>query len=181
MEVGALTDLVDVVLARAWARAGHFHGELHWRCVAGSAVRLAADVDGADAVVGFCFGLVHDTRRVNEDLDPEHGHRAASLVRELEAEGALPLSGDHIDLLATAVALHADGQVSADPTVGVCWDADRLHLPRVGIDPDPSLLSTVAARDPAQSRAAATLRASPDVWAELVARVERAERVRLGA
>ena len=93
----------------------------------------------------------------------------------------LPLSSDHIDLLATAVALHADGQVSVDPTVGVCWDADRLHLPRVGIDPDPSLLSTVAARDPAQSRAAATLRASPDVWAELVARVERAERVRLGA
>ena len=76
----------------------------------------------------------------NEDFDPEHGPRAASLIRELEAEGALPLTSDRVDLLATAVALHADGQVSADPTIGVCWDADRLHLPRVGIDPDPSLL-----------------------------------------
>ena len=141
--------------------------------MAGSAVRLAAAVDGADTVVGFCFGLIHDTRRVNEDIDPEHGPRAASLVRELRAEGALPLAADRVDLLATAVALHADGQVSADPTIGVCWDADRLHLPRVGIDPDPSLLSTVAARDPSQSLTAAALRGSPDDWAELVARVGR--------
>jgi hypothetical protein len=35
--------------------------------------------------------------------------------------------------------------VSADGTIGTCWDADRLDLPRVGIWPSAALLSTDAA------------------------------------
>jgi hypothetical protein len=31
-------------------------------------------------------------------------------------------------------------------TVGVCWDADRLHLWRIAVTPDPSRLSTAAGR-----------------------------------
>jgi hypothetical protein len=38
------------------------------------------------------------------------------------------------------------GQLSTDPTVGVCFDADRLDLGRVGIEPDPELISTDAGR-----------------------------------
>jgi uncharacterized protein len=37
--------------------------------------------------------------------------------------------------------------VSADPTIGVCWDADRLDLPRVGRTIQPRLLNTGAARE----------------------------------
>jgi hypothetical protein len=37
--------------------------------------------------------------------------------------------------------------VTDDPTVGACWDADRLDLPRVGVTVDPRLLSTAAARN----------------------------------
>jgi hypothetical protein len=36
--------------------------------------------------------------------------------------------------------------LSTDPTVGVCFDADRLDLGRVGIEPDPELMSTEAGR-----------------------------------
>jgi uncharacterized protein len=49
-------------------------------------------------------------------------------------------------LLLRALTEHADGYKSEDPTIGVCWDADRLDLPRVGIQPNRELLSTTAAR-----------------------------------
>src|SRR4051794_34897034 len=37
-----------------------------------------------------------------------------------------------LEVLATACTGHADGGTSADPTVGACWDADRLNLWWVG-------------------------------------------------
>jgi uncharacterized protein len=49
-------------------------------------------------------------------------------------------------LLAFACEEHTNGGVGPDPTVGVCWDADRLNLWQVGIRPDPRWLSTEAAR-----------------------------------
>jgi uncharacterized protein len=45
-----------------------------------------------------------------------------------------------------ALTYHADGLVSEHPTIGCCWDADRLDLPRCGIRVDPVMLSTPAAR-----------------------------------
>ncbi len=49
-------------------------------------------------------------------------------------------------LLGFACEEHTNGDVSSDPTIGVCWDADRMNLWRVGIKPDPHELSTEAAR-----------------------------------
>jgi len=59
---------------------------------------------------------------------------------------AFDLEEAEIGLLGFACEEHANGGVSPDPTVGVCWDADRLNLWRVGIRPDPRFLSTEAAR-----------------------------------
>ena len=71
-----------------------------------------------------------------------------------------------------ALRLHSEGRVSADPTIGTCWDADRLHLPRVSIVPDPAFLSTRAARAPERlSDAEALRRDGPPAWDELVALV----------
>ncbi|TML82741.1 MAG: hypothetical protein E6G09_09645, partial [Actinobacteria bacterium] len=36
------------------------------------------------------------------------------------------------------------GLTTTNPTIGCCWDADRLDLGRVGIEPDPELMSTIA-------------------------------------
>lgn len=44
--------------------------------------------------------------------------------------------------------LQSDGHTDADITVQTCWDADRLDLGRVGINPAPEKLCTIAARDP---------------------------------
>jgi uncharacterized protein len=48
--------------------------------------------------------------------------------------------------LIAACLLHSDGLTSADPTVGSCWDADRLNLWRLGWTPAASLMSTVDGR-----------------------------------
>ena len=45
-------------------------------------------------------------------------------------------------LLDYAIRHHVDGDVSDDPTIGTCWDADRLDLGRVGIVPDEQYMST---------------------------------------
>lgn len=166
--------IVETVLPRAWRRDSAFHGEEHWRCVTATGLALAPTVGGVDATLVFCFGLLHDTRRVNEAVDPEHGERAAAFADELRAEGVLPLADQRFDLLASALVHHSNGLVSPDPTTGTCWDADRLHLPRVAIQPRPDLLSTRAAHGPAQLAAAEALRVGgPPSWEALVALAAR--------
>jgi uncharacterized protein len=169
VEAGSLSTLVDVVLPRAWRRDSPWHGEIHWRCVTATALALAATDERVDRSLVFCFGLLHDTRRENEAVDPGHGARAAELAAVLRAEGVMPLRGNEFAALDEALRLHSDGRVSADPSIGTCWDADRLHLPRVSIEPDPSLLSTRAARAPGRLSEAETLRRDgPPAWDALV-------------
>jgi len=169
VEAGCLSTLVDVVLPRAWRRTSAWHGEAHWRCVTATGLGLA-DTDAAvDRLLVFCFGLLHDTRRENEAVDPAHGLRAAEFAETLRDEGVLTLDTSRFGVLREALELHSDGQVSTDPTIGTCWDADRLHLPRVSIDPDRALLSTGAARRPEQLVEATALRRDgPPPWDVLV-------------
>jgi uncharacterized protein len=169
VEAGSLSALVDGALSRAWRRDSPWHGDHHWRCVTATGLGLASETDGADPATVFCFGLLHDTRRENEAVDPGHGGRAAALAGELRAVGLLPLDDRRFGLLTDALTHHSDGRISAEPTVGTCWDADRLHLPRVSIEPNPALFSTPAARAPGRVLAASALRVQgPPGWPELV-------------
>ena len=58
------------------------------------------------------------------------------------------LAADQLTLLKFACEHHEKGRVSDNPTVGCCWDADRLDLGRVGITPHPSRLCTNIAKLP---------------------------------
>lgn len=122
------------------------HGPRHWRAVARVGAELARRTPGADPDLVLLFAFAHDTRRRHDGHDPDHGRRAAAAVRELAAGGALDLDPARLALLCRACAGHADGSTSADPTVGACWDADRLNLWRVGLAPARGLLSTAASR-----------------------------------
>jgi hypothetical protein len=141
-DAGAET--VRVALASAWRRDSAVHGEQHWWCVAATGLDLAAGVPGADRELTLLFGLLHDTRRENDSYDPEHGPRAMDQ--------------------------HTLGLRSDDPTVGVCWDADRLHLPRVGTTLDPARFSTSVALGTEQVLRAAERRAQAIDWPLLVGR-----------
>lgn len=126
-----------------------FHGPAHWLRVRANGLALAAATPGADALVVEFFALFHDGWRVDEDRDPEHGERAAAQVSAFAAEGALPLTAAQVETLVAACAGHNHPQVSADPTIGCAWDADRLDLSRLQIRPRAERLSTAAALDPA--------------------------------
>ena len=169
MEARSLTTLVSEVLPRAWRRNSEWHGEVHWRCVTATGLELASSTGGVDRGVVFCFGLLHDTRRENEAIDPEHGARAAAFAGELQSQGMLPLDDVRFAQLVEALRLHSDGRLSDDTTIGTCWDADRLHLPRVSIEPNPAFFSTPAALGPAPLAAAGALREDgPPGWESLV-------------
>lgn len=140
--------LVDRVMRGYRLRRGGLHGLGHWRRVRANGLVLAARTIGADATVIELFALLHDSRRIDDDEDPGHGDRAAALVRNLAADSLLALDAARVALLAEACARHALGDVSDDPTISCCWDADRLELSRLHIRPRDPFLSTAAARDP---------------------------------
>jgi uncharacterized protein len=123
------------------------HGPAHWQRVCANGLRLAA-VTGAAPEVVELFAYFHDACRQNDGRDPEHGPRAAVLVRSLQ--GALLYLREHdLEQLTYACEYHTRGLIEADVTVQTCWDADRLDLGRIGIRPRPECLCTAAARDPA--------------------------------
>ena len=136
---------MDAVLERSTGKDSPIHGESHWQRVAAAGLALLPETPAADPALVFLFALFHDSMRSNDGYDPLHGPRGAALARELRGE-AFDLKDAEMDLLGFACEEHTNGGVGSDPTVGVCWDADRLNLWRVGIRPDPHWLSTEAAR-----------------------------------
>ena len=149
----------------------HIHGELHWRTVGANGLWLAEPLTDADTFVIFLFALLHDSMRESDGRDPEHGPRAAALAGELHAEGVAPGHRRRSSRRSSYACFeHTNGLVSDDPTVGCCWDADRLDLPRVGIRPDPALFSTARAHEGPPE-----LGGPPD-WATLYERLASAPR-----
>ena len=158
--------LVDTVLTRSTGKDSFLHGEDHWRRVAAAGLALLPETPDADPAVVFLFALFHDSMRFNDGHDPQHGPRGAALARELRGE-AFDLEDAEMGLLGYACEEHTNGGVGRDPTVGVCWDADRLNLWRVGIRPDPRLLSTGAARNGGRVAWARDLQREHVAWEEL--------------
>lgn len=125
-----------------------FHGVTHWARVLENGLHLCCGVPEARADVVVLFALFHDSCRRNEHRDPEHGERAALLAEAYFEKGRLPVDTRGLQLLAEACRGHDQGRVSSDATIGVCWDADRMDLARVGIVPSLRFLSTEAAKNP---------------------------------
>ena len=132
---------------KKFSKKHSYHGLWHWEKVEKNALILAAKTPGADKIVAQLFAILHDSQRENEDFDPEHGHRAAEFAKKLYDEGKLKITSKQCDILRAACGLHNQGKITDIPTIGVCWDADRLDLTRVGIIPDKELFSTQAAKD----------------------------------
>lgn len=127
------------------SRTHGIHGLPHWLRVERNGLELAA-AEGGDPAVVSLFALFHDSRRINDDADPDHGRRGARLAVDLHAEGILPVTDLQLGLLVYACENHTDVTYCVEPTVACCWDADRLDLTRIGIAPDPDLLNTETAQ-----------------------------------
>lgn len=121
------------------------HGPAHWRRVERNGL-LVATRSGADPVVVRLFAVFHDSRRENEGSDPEHGPRGAALATQFRGQ-YFDLEDDAFDKLIHACAWHTEEPSNEDPTIGTCFDADRLDLGRVGIIPDAEYMSTEFGRE----------------------------------
>ncbi len=132
-------------IRRQYALDWHgIHGVDHWNRVLENGLRLAGETGARVAVVRL-FALFHDSRRLNDGHDPEHGRRGAELAASLRGK-LFDLSDEDFALLAFACEHHTDGFTEGDITVQTCWDVDRLDLGRVGIKPDPRKLCTEIAK-----------------------------------
>ena len=120
------------------------HGFYHWMRVLQNG-RLLAEAEMPNIKVVELFALLHDIRRQNENVDPDHGVRAAEFARSLRGIW-FKITDTEMELLTEALVHHSGGYTEADRTVRVCWDADRLDLGRVGIRPDPDLLCSTTAK-----------------------------------
>ena len=120
--------------------ANTLHGPDHWQRVERNALRITPH-SGADVQIVRLFAVFHDSQRMNESHDPEHGRRAAEWAGELRSR-EFELPDPSFDILCQALIWHDKGQTSDDPTIGTCWDADRLDLTRIGVRPHVSYMST---------------------------------------
>jgi len=138
----------NITLLQEWAKnefvldLEDIHGISHWKRVDTFGMILSR-LTNADKIVLRCFAYLHDSQRQCEDSDPQHGERAASQIANLVKNGILKgLTPSQLNLLEEACQKHTHGKNHPDPTIGACWDSDRLDLPRTGIEISPQYFST---------------------------------------
>src|SRR4051812_16754999 len=68
------------------SKSSKLHGPRHWLRVKALGAQLCRETPGADDHVVALFAALHDTQRVNDGHDPEHGRRAADLAIRLRGE-----------------------------------------------------------------------------------------------
>jgi uncharacterized protein len=120
------------------------YGAPHWSRVRENGLRIA-EATGANITVVELFAFLHDSKRLNDGRDPKHGLRATEFARAIAGK-EFDIEQHELELLAEACTGHSDGYVEGDITVLTCWDADRLDLGRVGIQPNPQYLCTEVAK-----------------------------------
>jgi uncharacterized protein len=121
------------------------HGPSHWRRVEENGLYLS-QLNGAHADIVRLFALFHDSCRWNDGHDPGHGARGAILAADMRSREHYELSDEEFSLLEEACIWHTDGERHDNITIATCWDADRLDLGRVGIQPDPPRMCTPQGR-----------------------------------
>jgi uncharacterized protein len=144
-ELSLLSDeLIHTVVTQFALNTRGIHGPLHWGRVLESGLALSR-MTGANRQVVSLFAFFHDSKRINDERDPEHGLRGADYALAMRGK-LFDLNDAEMELLHYACKHHSDGLLEADVTIQTCWDADRLDLGRVGIMPRADRLCTEAAR-----------------------------------
>jgi uncharacterized protein len=167
-------DILAFVRERSTCTYSWEHGEAHWKLVAQCGLRLGREVENCDTWIVLLFAVFHDAMRCDDGDDWEHGQRACELVHQMAAHHARCLSRKQEYVLATACLLHNRRIPCVHPTMGTCFDADRLNYPRGGTSLDTSQLSTRAAKDPRMIAWSARQLARPvpsweTIWKQFVA------------
>ena len=119
---------------------GRTHGVEHWDRVAKFGRMLYQE--GADMDVILAFAYLHDAERMSNGRDINHGQRASGLIDTIRHTQLEALSDEQIAKLKRACELHTIQHRTGDLTIDICFDADRMDLPRVDITPSQKRMAT---------------------------------------
>jgi uncharacterized protein len=123
------------------------HGVAHWARVQYFGLKIAKSENARTDVIRL-FSVLHDSQRLTDSYDPEHGLRAVDYAKKLRNK-FFEIDDAGFALLCEAMTGHSDGKtIASDITVLTCWDSDRLDLSRLGIYPKSNLLCTETAKNP---------------------------------
>lgn len=120
------------------------HGHEHWMRVVLNGLMIAEHNPLVNRRVVELFGLLHDCKRVNDGTDVAHGARAAQFAKSIRP--IIQLDDIPFQWLIHALAFHTHQKYHPNPTIGTCYDADRLDLSRVGIIPKAEFMNTEYAK-----------------------------------
>ncbi len=141
--------MIDIEQVKRWAVSrwtlGPLHGVAHWERVERNGLLLATPE--CDVTVIRLFAYLHDSCRENDGYDLEHGPRAALMMENLRDNLLKDLSDEQFSLLQQACRQHTSTRSTSNPTIDACFDADRLDLGRVGIQPDPEKMATARGKE----------------------------------
>ncbi len=137
-------ELWDYVTDNLVILPSSIHGPTHWKSVEKYGLYLSQKT-GADQNVVCLFAIFHDCKRINDGKDMEHGLRGANFAKLLRNK-YFGLNDRLFDLLYLACKGHTEIIIHEDPTIATCWDADRLDLRRIGIQPNVAYLNTEIAK-----------------------------------
>lgn len=145
------------------------HGFTHMRNVEAFGDLMAKRTEGVDNDVVHWFAYLHDIERKADNGDPDHGKRVPEFIDIIRNTYLIDLTNEQIDKLKKACELHTDTHKTGDPTIDVCFDADRLDLPRIGIKTDPSKMATKLGMELAKEKYDSVFRfVSPSIRDRLV-------------
>lgn len=132
--------------------AQRYHGFRHMRNVEAFGDLLAKRTEGVDNDVVHWFAYLHDIERKKDYDDPDHGKRVPAFIDLIRNTYLIDLTNEQIELLKKACELHNSTHKTGNPTIDVCFDADRLDLPRFGIKTDPGKMATQLGMDLAKEK-----------------------------
>lgn len=130
--------VIDYV-SKDW-QLGPVHGLEHWKRVERNGLLLATDE--VNITVVRLFAYLHDHKRIEDGYDWEHGPRAAENLDTIRGTLLAGLADDEFSMLRRACKEHSVTRSTGIPTIDVCFDADRMDLPRVGYRPDPARMAS---------------------------------------
>lgn len=114
------------------------HGLDHLRNVGYLSGKFAAEL-GISLETAIIGGFLHDCARSDDSDDAFHAEKSALLARKLIKKN---YSNIDEELVYKTILFHSGGKTTDNHIQGCVWDADRLDLIRLGIQPKKELLST---------------------------------------
>ena len=140
-------DIIEIrnFALKGW-ELGETHGLSHWQRVERNGIILSTYNgkirEGINMKIVRFFAYLHDKCRLNDWADLEHGVRAAGMLPIIRDTILKDFTDEEVSLLDRACRYHTTELRTGNPTIDVCFDADRLDLGRVGIVPNPKRMAT---------------------------------------